>query len=313
MTSTADRFLGFADQAEGESSVYAEWARGVAGDVDALRMIDRLPEQKRYPPLVFACARLLGASLSDWSTFRRWMLTRAPALAAVATRRHLQTNEPRRAAAFLPALALVPGPIALIEVGAAGGLTLVPDRYAYRYDGVQLGEASLTLECATEGNPPIPEAMPDIRWRRGIDLTPLDVTASDDARWLELLVWPGQSERLARTRAAIEIVRRDPPPIVAGDAVDALADAVAAVPEGLTPVVLAAGTLVYLPGLRRQAFRDRVRELGCRSITLERVGVLPDLEPDTAPPADLAMACVLTLDDRPLAYASPHGDRLAWL
>lgn len=312
MTSTADWYRRFADDARGDSAVYLEWASGIAGDPEALSIIDRLPEQKRHPPLVLACARMLGAEPSAWPRFRDWLTASADALVQEAGRRHTQTNEPRRCAAFLPALGLIAGPIALIEVGASAGLTLIPDRYAYRYGQALLGDSALVFDCAVEGPVPIPGAVPDIGWRRGIDLQPLDVTVEEDARWIELLVWPGQVDRLARTQAAIGTAQADPPAIVRGDAVDALREAVADVPAGLTPVVLSAGTLVYLPGRRRQAFRELVRALGCRSITLERVGVLPDLLPGIAPPADLASPCLLTLDERPLAYASPHGGRLVW-
>ena len=49
--------------------------------------------------------------------------------------RRTQTNEPRRCATLLPALAQLDGPLALLEVGASAGLCLYPDRYSYRYDG----------------------------------------------------------------------------------------------------------------------------------------------------------------------------------
>jgi hypothetical protein len=36
---------------------------------------------------------------------------------------------------LLPALALLPQPLAIIEVGASAGLTLLADKYSYDYDG----------------------------------------------------------------------------------------------------------------------------------------------------------------------------------
>ena len=51
----ADRFRAYAVAAEAEGSpVYAEWARGVAGDDDVLRVVEAAPEARRQPVLVLA-------------------------------------------------------------------------------------------------------------------------------------------------------------------------------------------------------------------------------------------------------------------
>ncbi|WP_274562813.1 DUF2332 family protein [Streptomyces spiramyceticus] len=103
---------------------------------------------------------------------------------------------------MLPALATLPQPLALIEVGASAGLCLHPDRYAYRYNGgEQLGSSPVTLDCRTEGPVPLPAALPEVAWRAGIDLNPLDTTDEEDVRWLRSLIWPGRTERPRRRRA----------------------------------------------------------------------------------------------------------------
>ncbi|WP_210479540.1 DUF2332 domain-containing protein [Naasia sp. SYSU D00948] len=313
-STTADWYLRYADQeARGESATYEEWARGVAADPEVLGLLGGLPEQKRQPALVFATSRLLGAQAGDWPSFRRWLTSHWTSVAREAERRTTQTNEPHRCAAVLPALSLIPQPIALLEVGASAGLTLLPDRYAYRYDDVLVGDSPLVLECATAGSPPLPEVLPDIRWRHGVDLHPLDVGDADDVRWLEVLVPPEQTTRRDRIREAVRLARLDPPQVDAGDAVDALRELVARVPADLTPVVLSAGTMVYVPGRRRQLFRELVRELGCRWVAMERVGVFPDLVPPRLPTVPTSAPCLVTLDEQPLAVASPHGRHLAWL
>jgi hypothetical protein len=39
---------------------------------------------------------------------------------------------------------------------------------------------------------PLPDRLPAIAWRTGLDLNPLDVTNDDDVRWLSCLVWPDE-------------------------------------------------------------------------------------------------------------------------
>lgn len=48
------------------------------------------------------------------------------------------------------------------------------------------------LHCDALGPVPLPERIPRIGWRAGLDLHPLDVTRDDDVRWLSCLLWPGE-------------------------------------------------------------------------------------------------------------------------
>ena len=73
------------------------------------------------------------------------------------------------------------------------------------------GRARPQLPAA--GPVPIPAQVPEVAWRAGLDLNPLDVTDDDDVRWLECLIWPGETGRRERLAAAIETARRDPPPV----------------------------------------------------------------------------------------------------
>ena len=134
-------------EARGQSAVYEEWALGVAGDPDIQELLLTMPLQKRQPNLIFATSRLLGAPVGPYRPFRDWLVENVAAVAAEAEHRMTQTNEARRCASLLPALALIDGPIALLEVGASAGLCLYPDRYSYSYDGgTVLGDGALVLE-----------------------------------------------------------------------------------------------------------------------------------------------------------------------
>jgi len=302
-------------EARGQSEVYEQWALGVAGDPDIQALLLTMPLQKRQPNLVFASARLLGAPVGPYAPFRAWLIEHFAAVAAEAEQRMTQTNEARRCASLLPALALIDGPIALLEVGASAGLCLYPDRYAYRYDGGPLlGDSEVVLESTTTGPVPVPTALPQIVWRAGVDLHPLDVRNGDDMRWLETLVWPEQHERRERLLAAIEIAKTDPPHLVAGDAVEAVAALAAEAPDDATLVIVTSGVLVYLPAAQRAHFAEQVRALDARWISLEGRGALPEVEArlPKATEGGVPGRFVLALDEHPLAFTGPHGQSLDW-
>ncbi len=113
--------------------------------------------------------------------------------------RHVQTNEPSRAVAWLwpariAARAAGPRPLALFDVGASAGLNLVADRLTPMWEH-------------DDGSPlQVAPAAPVDR-RVGFDLRPLDALDEEDARWLRACVWPGQADREARLEAAISAFR----------------------------------------------------------------------------------------------------------
>jgi hypothetical protein len=315
---TVDWYLKFATlEAHGRSARFEEWAYGVADDAEVLGLLAELSRPKRQPNLLFACSRLLGCPLVPYSEWREWLIPNWPAVSAEMRVRGTQTNEPRRCAVLLPVLAQVPGPIALLEVGASAGLCLYPDRYSYSYDGRRIdptgGPSTVLLECATTGNPPIPTELPQIAWRAGIDLNPLDLTNADDTAWLETLIWPEQHERLARIRAAMDIVRADPPLIVKGDAIDDLPALVAQAPTEATLVIVSSAAIVYLMPEPRARFIKYVKSLDATWISNEGAGIVPlaaaALDGRTSP---VAGQMLLSRNEVPRAFTGPHGDRLDW-
>src|SRR4051794_2282341 len=192
------------------SPLYAEWAAGVAGDAEILGWLSGLPQGKRQPNLLFAAVRLLAGRPPGFAGFRDVLAGRRAEVEAVVLARRTQTNEPARCALLLPALAALPQPLALLEVGASAGLCLLPDRYAYDYDGRRVGDGRPVLRCRPEGDVPVPDALPAVAWRAGLDLEPVDVRDDDAVRWLELLVWPGEEYRLDDLRGAGAVARADP-------------------------------------------------------------------------------------------------------
>jgi hypothetical protein len=315
---TSDWYRGFGElEARGQSAIYEQWALGVADDSALIALIDELPLQKRQPNLVFACARLLGAPEAGYRAFRRWLVQNWSAVVPEALARSTQTNEARRCATLLPALALIPGPLALLEIGASAGLCLFPDRYSYSYDGElhidpAPGPSDVLLPCATTGGVPRPVTVPKVTWRAGLDLRPLDVRDPDDMHWLETLVWPEQHERRARLRAAIRIAAEDPPHIVRGDASE-LASLARQAPDDATLVVITSAVLVYLPFAERMRFVETVRALDARWVSLEGVRGLPTVRAALPDDGGSEGRFVLALDEVPLAFTGPHGQSLDWI
>jgi hypothetical protein len=303
---TADWYDRASRDLAAHSALHTAWAAGVAVDDEVVALIDRLPRERRQPSLVFSVATWLGAEAGDYVGFRTWLVENWPAVEEAARERRTQTNEIGRCAPLVAALARIPGPIALLEVGAAAGLCAIPERYGYRFgDAPVLGAGSPVVACVVDDPALAPTTLPDIRWRLGTDLHPLSAADPGDARWLEALVPLDREDRRERLRAALVTARVDPPRVIAGDALGSLAEAAAAAPEGLTLVVVSLGTLVYLAPEARAAFPAAVAALDARLVTLEQSGI--------ADPTALPGRFVLALDGEPIAEASPHGDRLSAL
>ncbi|MDW3846787.1 DUF2332 domain-containing protein [Micromonospora sp. BRA006-A] len=307
---TADIYMAFADrETRGVSPAYERLSRAVAGDAELLALLDTLPPAKRQPNLLFGVVRLRGGPVDDPAEFRAYVMAHWPDVAAQMRVRATQTNEAGRCAVLLPVLAALPQPLALLEVGASAGLCLYPDRYAYRYGDRYLGAGEPVLDCDLTGAEP-PERLPEVVWRAGLDVNPLDVTDPADVAWLEALIWPEHRHRRERLRAAAAVAAADPPLLVRGDLADDLPALAAQAPAGATLVVFHSSVLYQVPPARRDAFKALVRTLPGHWIANEDPSVLPHADlPE--PPAD-GFHNVLALDGHPVAWTTGHGQSLTW-
>lgn len=309
--SVAENYRRFATQeAAGRSPRYETLALGVAGNEQVLDFLGELPAGKRQPNLLFAAARHLLGGVPDIKDLRSLVVGRGDQLASVMLQRRTQTNEPGRCATLLPALARIPGPLAIIEVGASAGLCLHPTSYSYDYGSVQLAGTdpqAPTLRCAIRGGEPT-LAIPEVVWAAGLDLNPLDPASPEDRSWLECLVWPDQPERAARLAGALDVAVRSPVEIHEGDLLEDLPALLDRVPEGATPVVFHSAVLVYVDEQVRARFATLLRERGVTWVANESPGVVVDIAPpdlDTSP-------FVLSVDEEPVAWTHPHGDWIDW-
>ncbi len=299
-------------EAKATSPSYRRLANGVADDCGLITLLELLPAPKRQPNLLFAAVRYLDGPSSDWESFRSFVETHWAAVRNLMSVRSTQTNEVARCGTILLALAELQGPIALIEVGASAGLCLLPDRYGYSFNEQRIGNSPLRIEVDCSGPLPIPATLPEISWRCGIDLNPLDVTNPDDVAWLRSCIWPEHTERRERFDLAVAIAAENAPTIVRGDLIDRIGSVLDEAPADSKRVVFHSAVMSYLDAGRRRAFaammhaRDDVVW-----ISNESPGVVPDLVAPDPPPT--ASAFLLARDGQALAFTDPHGSWIAWL
>lgn len=341
---TADwyRHFGTVD-APGNSECYAAWAVGIADDAALIRRIDEWPYNKRQPLLLLAAARFLGARISPYQEFRRFLDVHWSDISRIVLSRATQTNEAGRCATLLPSLAGIAAaegrPLALIEVGASAGLTLFPDRYGYEFQvtggdpggvGGPVTRLSPTaaepgqfpvLRCTTVGPVPLPAELPRVVWRAGVDLNPLDVRKPDDVAWLEALIWPEQDFRRERLRQAIAVARAAPPLLVAGDLNEELLALAGQAPSDAALVVFHSAVMAYLDAPDRDRFRSTMarlaRDRGCHWLSNEGHSVIMQPDGSSVVPemddARLRGRFLLVHNGNPVAIAGPHGQSLEWL
>lgn len=317
------QYLEFAEEAEGGSACLVEWSRGVAADPEVLSWVDDLPGLKKQPNIVFAAARWHGVPApGPYAGLRDALLAEDGAIRATIMARSTQTNEVGRLATLVPAFAsLVPsGPLALIEAGASARLNLFPDRWGYAWSTAsgrrELGRAPY-LPCEVTGPAPLPASLPDVAWRGGVDLNPLDVADPDAMRWLEHLVWPEDDARRERLRHAVRVAAADPPRLVRGDLLEELPALVAEATGHGTVVVFHSAVAAYLPVELRARLQELMLGLvadgACHWVSNEAPTVLPDVTATAPDGVAGAHHFVLGVDGRMVARTHGHGKSMQWL
>lgn len=299
-----------AREARGVSATYERLSEAVSRDDELLAILGTLPPDKQQPNLLYGVVRLLGGPVDDPDEFRDYVRAHWSDINNELRVRATQTNEIGRLAVLLPVLSALPQPLALLDVGASAGLCLYPDRYSFRYGTRSVGDSGPVIECAAT-NVPVPDRLPEVVWRAGIDINPLDVRDPADVGWLDALIWPEHAHRRARLREAAAIAAADPPLLVRGDLLDELPALAAQAPTDATLVIFHTSVLGYVPPERQRAFIDLVRAMPGHWLATEGPHLVSD-DPLPPPPPDGVLYNVLTLDGRPLAYARAHGQSVVW-
>jgi hypothetical protein len=205
----------------------------------------------------------------EWRDFRAALEARRDFLARFVREQAVQTNEVQRCFALLPAFLVLAAEsgaatLDLVELGPSAGLNLLWDRYAYDYRAGRWGSSALRLR-GVEYEPVPREVLGrrvGVRRRLGIDLKPVDVTSEHGARLLHAFLWPGRVERAQRLRAAISILRREPPTLVRGDYVELLPDVLAERDDEALTVVFQTASTGYIGAERRAELRALLEQAG---------------------------------------------------
>lgn len=244
-----------------------------------------------------------------------------------------QTNEVARCAVLLPGLLTLARrtggrPIHLLELGSSAGLNLWPERWQVDYGSWRWGAADAPLGLRAQWVGPAPLRLParlEIAGREGCDPHPIRLSghagADDAARRLLSFIWPDQTERLLRLRAAIAAVAQaeadrpagSPPLLHAQPASDFLARTLAEPRPGRLVVVQHSIVWQYLDAAEQGRVTALIEAAGARA-TREAPLAWLRMEP-AAPdrPVDLRARLWPDGGDLLLARVHPHGQRVEWL
>jgi len=161
------------------------------------------------------------------------------------------------------------------------------------------------------------ERLPEVAWRGGVDLNPLDVNDADAMAWLANLIWPEHDARRERLLAAIEVARADPPSLQKGDLLEELPRLVDEAGEHGRVVVFHSAVIAYLAEADRRRFHATMTALvgegRCHWVSNEGRRVLPEIAATGPEIPDDLMAFVLGVDGRAVAWTHGHGRSMTWL
>ena len=323
------------------SPLYVNLAMRVAEDPELLKIAVRAHGKNALPNLFFGAVHFLllkgdhhqlaafYPSINRttrqydyiYPYFRSFVLEHELEIGDIMETRSVQTNEVARCAILVPAFELVAQEahdrsLAMIEIGSSAGLTLLWDQYHYRFaDDLQCGPSNspVQIECELHGpkKPTIPDKLPKITWRQGIDLNPLDLNNPDNVLWLRALVWPEHEKRARQLEQAIENARRDPPRIIRGDVFELLSNLLDRLEDDAQLCVYHSFTLLLAgkePRERLQSILRRAsqkRNLFWISFEWARDSETPLLE--------FTKFEQMKATGRRLARAQAHGEWIEWL
>ncbi len=337
----AQRFLRYAEAEYRDASpLYEHLARSIADDEELLALAANVSPEQPIPHLFFAAIHFLllqgqthplaqfypsltstpGEPQHAYPVFQAFCRAHAHAIRHLLTTRINQTNEVGRCAYLMPAFALISRlaharPLALVEIGASAGLNLMWDHYGYNYgSGMVCGNAQspVQLACTLRGErrPPLPEQMPEVALKVGVDLNAVDIRNDDEALWLRALVWPENRERAALLRQAMDVTRHHPPQLHSGDGVAMLPGILNTIPQDTALCVFHTHVLNQFSPEARDRFATL---LETHASTRDVYRLSAEWLCGAHPRLDLTAWQHGRMHQRHLANCQAHGQWLEWL
>jgi len=289
-----------------ERAIADALALRVVGGLHALVRAGRAPELARlYPPSSPSSVELWPEvlhTLQKHDDFLYDFLDSPP-----------QTNEVARSSIMLGGALLIAArtglPLRWHEIGASAGLNLLFDRYRYELGDRVWGDpaAPVLIRSPWSGGSPDLTVPLSIVSREGCDIAPLDPSTEAARERILSYVWPDQAERLARTKAALELaavssqrVRQEPASRFvarhfAGESED-----------GVVRTLVHSIVWQYLPKSERDAVREALAEAGARASERAPIAWFR-MEADGAQSASQDRGAALTLTVWPGGVAQEVG------
>jgi len=259
--------------------------------------------------------------LQEGATAFRALLEREPDAVREWLDRAPQTNEVGRAAVLMGGLLNLSEaerlPVRLFEIGSAGGLNLLADRFCYIDDsGTLFGDpfSPVRLEAAWRGERLTPWPELHLNELVGSDLMPLDAGTTEGRLALTAYVWPDQADRLERLRGALSLAQQAPPNVRRQGAADFVNDI--ELREGTTTVLWHSVMWQYLPHHEQATAAAGIMKLGQRASEGKPFVHLLFEPLRRTPESDHEFLVVMTTwpggERRILGRAAPHGIPVTW-
>jgi hypothetical protein len=336
-------FQRFAEiECRGSSLLYERLSLGIADDAKLLGIATYTRQGQPIPNLFFAAVHSLllngvehplarfYASVSNnpvtdgdpYPDFRDFCLNYREKIIEIISMRLVQTNVVERCSLLLPGFGSIVRrnqniPLALVEIGASGGLNLYWDRYGYDYcNGGHYGDLNSPVQIPGvfrgSRRPDIPETFPAVSYRIGIDLNPIDVRDLEATAWLRALVWPEHRSRLERMNRAIEMTQAVPPTVLKGDALDLLPEVLAEAPGDSALCIFHTHTVNQFPIEARERLNSILMEYAHKRDFYQLSSEHRDIN-QAAPTLKLITYQSGDRTSTTLAMTDAHGRWLEWL
>ena len=229
-----------------------------------------------------------------------------------------QTNEVRRSGVMLPGFIEIASqagalPFIMSELGASAGLNMHWDKFGYKLGDNTWGDADAAINLDPKWTgPELKIQKLHVADRAGCDLNPIDLGNNQTVETLLSYLWADQPERIARTRAAIEIFNRSPARIDKMGAIDWLKLRLAEPYENHIHVIYHTIAWQYFSDKDKQQGEALIAEAGAKATKTSPLAWLRFEADGQQPGAALTLRLWPGGEEQFLGRADYHGRWIDW-